>query len=391
MNLTKKLIFSFPITQVARPVVHALPQSNRPRFTANTPRPTLNKSNAFKPITRSPPPFEAPAPSVKATKADEIFPQNMQLQPTNNIALLTRGISLLSITQLRDLLRDYSLPTGGNKHVLVNRLIIFLETIGQSQQNLLSAFSAKLKKLLSIDADESASPSHSEEGSPTPQMQPAQTIPPEISQSLLQGSPSSLYELSDNNPAFGPVLISVNMNNSHSFTITTADKTLIPILQFVSAYPTVVISRIVIQIDGTFLTMRGPNFYTEMKQFMDRPTSFQVVSVEPETEIVGAIRWMKQVSIHRMIQMICMKEPARKMPLSGSSIPNGICPLTRKVIVRPGRGVNCMHGECYDISGFLCNAIKNNSWQCPICRKQVTLEEIRIDPFYFALASGSPV
>ncbi|EAY12125.1 SAP domain containing protein [Trichomonas vaginalis G3] len=95
-------------------------------------------------MSRSPPPFEAPTQGSHNKKVDEIFEQQPQLQQSTNVALLSRGISLLSITQLRDLFRDYSLPTGGNKNVLVNRLIIFLETFGQNQQNILTAFSAKL-------------------------------------------------------------------------------------------------------------------------------------------------------------------------------------------------------------------------------------------------------
>lgn len=375
--------------QVQRPVVKALPQANRPRFTSNTPRPQVNKSNTFKPITRSPPPFEAPAPSLRSNKLDDIFGPSMSLQPSNSIALMTRGISLLSITQLRDLLRDYSLPTGGNKHVLVNRLIIFLETIGQNQQNILTAFSAKLKRLLSIEADDAASPAHSEEGSPQQQSPSTQNLPAEIVQQLLTTSPSAIYETTDHSPAYGPFL--AVLNNTYSFQLSTLDNNHAPVLQFTPTFSSVLLSRIVIQLNGAFVTLRGPSFWTDLKHCLDRQVTLQVVSVEPATEIVGVVKWMKQASLQQMIQMICMKEPAMKMPLSGTSIPNGVCPLTRKIITRPGRGVNCMHGECYDISGFICYAMKNNAWQCPICRKLLSLEEIRVDPYYFALASGAQV
>ena len=100
------------------------------RVQSITPRPQMSRTHVPKPISRSPTPYEL-NPSQKLNLLEDIFsdtsPSGTSTQPTN-IALLARGISLLSITQLRDLLREYSLPTGGNKHILVNRLIIFLKT-----------------------------------------------------------------------------------------------------------------------------------------------------------------------------------------------------------------------------------------------------------------------
>lgn len=339
-------------------------------------------------MSRSLPPFEAPTQGSHNKKVDEIFEQQPQLQQSTNVALLSRGISLLSITQLRDLLRDYSLPTGGNKNVLVNRLIIFLETFGQNQQNILTAFSAKLKKLLSIDAEDPSSSPHSEESSPIQHPQIAQNLPEDILSKLFTQTPSELYESTDIQPSLGPLIVQPDsLNQPYQFTLTSPDKFCIPVLQFSPSFSTVLVSRIVVQLNGTFINLKGPSFYSDLKDLIGHPCTLQIVSIEPATSIIGVVRWMRPIPIQHMINQIALKEPVRK--ICCNQPPNGICPLTHKIITRPARGVNCMHGECFDVSGFICNSMRNNSWQCPICRKPLTIEDLRIDPYYFALASGS--
>lgn len=378
--------------QVARPTIKPVPQQgNRPRFQATTPRPQVKHTNTFRPMSRSPPPFESPSSVQHNKKLEEIFGPQAQLQQSTNINLLSRGISLLSITQLRDLLRDYSLPTGGNKNVLVNRLIIFLETFGQNQQNILTQFSAKLKRLLSIEVDEAnASSPQSEETSPLPAPPVSQNLPEEVTEKLIATSPSPLYEPTELPPSLGPILVQPdNMKMLYPFSLSSQE--FIPILQFTPSFSQVLLSRVVVQINGTFINLRGPSFFTDLKDYAGRQCTLQVVSVEPPSPVVAVVRWVKQVPIQHMINQISMKEPVKKVPLSPNQTINGVCPLTHKIIARPARGVNCIHPECFDMSGFICHAMKTNSWQCPVCRKPVPIDELRIDPYYFAIASGSVV
>ena len=137
-----------------RPGVRPVPLNASNRVQSITPRPQVRRTSQFRPMSSSPPPFELSGQS-RLSRFEDIFGSVTQSgSHPANIALLARGVSLLSITQLRDLLRDFSLPTGGNKHLLVNRLIIYLETFGQNQQNLLAQFSAKLKRLLSVETED---------------------------------------------------------------------------------------------------------------------------------------------------------------------------------------------------------------------------------------------
>ena len=374
-----------------RPTIRPIPQAPSRRIMSTTPMPQMPRRNTFRPVTRSPPPFEAPNPSLRPAPDDIFGRVAPQLQQPTNIALLSRGITLLSITQLRDLLRDYSLPTGGNKHVLVNRLIIFLETFGQNQQNILSAFSAKLKRLLSVEAEDPSSSSPHEESIPQQVPVVSQQIPQDVVQSIFSQTPSCLYEPTDVPPAYGPVVIQPNFGStSFNFNITNVGTGVVPILQFSPSYIGGVVSRVVIQINGVFLNLRSPGLWSDMKDFIDRPGSFQIISIDPAVPVVATIRWVKPVPVQQLILQIAQKDPPPKMPASGGPI-TGVCPLTRKIIVRPARGATCMHGECFDLTGFICSSMKNNTWQCPICRKPLSMEELRIDPYFFALASGVQV
>ncbi|KAH7719726.1 SP-RING zinc finger domain containing protein [Aphelenchoides avenae] len=56
-----------------------------------------------------------------------------------------------------------------------------------------------------------------------------------------------------------------------------------------------------------------------------------------------------------------------------------ICPITKKRIVDPARGVNCGHLECFDISAYFSKQIDKPFWDCPICQKRLPAEDQRID------------
>jgi len=368
--------------------VRPIPISPTARVQSVTPMPQVRRSNIVRPMAHSPPPFEAPSPPIRSFVNDESYNQSNQMQHPTNISLLSRGISLLSITQLRDLLRDYSLPTGGNKHVLVNRLIIFLETFGQNQQNLLVQFSTKLKRLLSVEAEDHSPSNSPQNDETTPPSQPQfPSLPPEIAAQFGSNSPSCLYEPTEIPNPFGPHLI--QPGTSFPFLLSSQGSTFTPILQVQSGYPGSVISRIVLSINNVYINLRFPALWAELKDFIDRPGTIHFATVEPATPIVVAIRWMKIVTVPQLCNIVSFRDPAPKMPLNNAQKPNGVCPLTRKIIARPSRGVGCMHGECFDLSGFICYAMKNNAWQCPICRKPLQAEELRIDPYYFAIASGA--
>ncbi|KAH7710052.1 MIZ zinc finger family protein [Aphelenchoides avenae] len=58
-----------------------------------------------------------------------------------------------------------------------------------------------------------------------------------------------------------------------------------------------------------------------------------------------------------------------------------LCPIGKKRIVDAARGVNCTHLECFDLSAYLGSQMKKPSWNCPICKKLLPAENLRVDEF----------
>ena len=56
-----------------------------------------------------------------------------------------------------------------------------------------------------------------------------------------------------------------------------------------------------------------------------------------------------------------------------------MCPLTRKRIVKPARGVNCTHLECFDLATYVEMGFKSFKWSCPVCQKYAPSIELKLD------------
>jgi hypothetical protein len=56
-----------------------------------------------------------------------------------------------------------------------------------------------------------------------------------------------------------------------------------------------------------------------------------------------------------------------------------ICPLSKKRISMPGRGISCTHVECFDIESYVMTCVTKSNWNCPICNKPVPPDSLRTD------------
>lgn len=58
-----------------------------------------------------------------------------------------------------------------------------------------------------------------------------------------------------------------------------------------------------------------------------------------------------------------------------------VCPLSRKRMTTPCRGVDCRHVQCFDAYAYL--AVNENtlqpSWRCPLCELELPVEDMRVD------------
>ena len=136
--------------------------------------------------------------------------------------------------------------------------------------------------------------------------------------------------------------------------------------------------------------MSDNGFWKDISDFANRQFTFQVLSIDPDphSSIIFIIRQLQKVPVIDLINEIIDKPSPPEIVVEHPL--NPICPLTKKIIFHPSRSVRCDHPECFDLSGFLCYSLKNNTWQCPICHKPLRPEDLRIDPYFFQNVSTMP-
>ena len=324
--------------------------------------------------------LEQNAPSQRQAQIDEIINQSSQ-NTSSSIALLSRGLQLLSIAQLRQLLREYSLPTGGNKRQLVQRLILYLETFCPKQPNLLSQFSNNLKKLLAIESEADASPPQQHESS----------FPPDISDLINKKTPSILFEGIDKPPFFGPQLIEGQLPST-VFQILPIQQNspssdyanMIPIVQIVPTQnDNNKLTKVILQINGNVIPLQAPYFWYIVPEFYGMQSTIRVMELEPIMPVALCVKLVKKAHTSSIINKILSFDPPQEIKPTEEMKP--VCPLTRKFIYTPARGCSCQHSQCFDLSGFIAFGFKFNSWQCPICHKILYPDDLRVDPNFFGL------
>lgn len=303
----------------------------------------------------------------KGSEAERFLMQGTS-QGASSLGLISRALQLLSMSQLRQLLRECSLSTSGSKHEVIQKIMIYLQTFGTIQQNIIVQFSLRLKSLLGANENQA-------------QVAKRSNLPNDLKDSLLKTSPSILFEATDAEPLLEPIEIEP-VFPSELFEIKKSDnKTLIPVFQVVPESPDKQISTIITQINGKYVQFMNPVLWRALPELTTRNGIFQILSVEPKVKVIATVRLLKRAPIDKIIEEILAKEPAPVIAPERPII--GVCPLSRKICITPARGINCKHAECFDLTYFLSFAFNNNSWICPICHQQICAEDIRVDTEYF--------
>ncbi|KAH0793153.1 SAP domain containing protein [Histomonas meleagridis] len=296
--------------------------------------------------------------------------KNLPKNKKSKAPVLSRGLELLSIAQLRDLLRDYSLPTGGKKKLLVERLLMFLETFATKQQNVYIQFQNKLKALLTEEHDTDSNAN--------------QSFPPAMIQALNSSTPSIIYSNTDYPFCYGPVII---QGNAPFFTYTFSHQTPVancyPVLCFSPVVPGAQLHKITFLLLDRHITLSDGNFWFQIADSASKVESFQVLSIEPPIPLVACVRWLGKVPLPKVVETILSYGNAPDIAKNESEECKGICPLTNKIMLRPARGVKCNHKQCFDLTGYLSIASSTNNWICPVCKQTCFPEEIRVDTNYF--------
>lgn len=364
--------------ELVRPV--AIKPSTRISAVTPNPRSVSQFNRVNRQISRSPQPFVTHNFSMSSTIGD--YPHNINISNHDSLNNIIKGIHLLNISQLREILSDYSLPNGGNKTALINRIVMFLETFGQNQTDIIQQFSIKLKKLLlSVDNNDSNGNKFTDTSSLN--VVPSMIIPTNVL-NLFSSSPTCLYEDAKYDNILDPFVITSSLSQIYSFNIPHMHSNIIPILQFAPLDPNHIINQISVQINDTFLGVSRLICWLDLKDFIGKSCNLEIVSINPKIPVVAAVRCLKSLTVQEIMQIVLTREP---VPVIKDHKVKGICPLTRKLIIKPTRGIQCHHSQCFDLSGFICYSLRKKQWQCPVCKKVLMPEDLRIDTHFFANAS----
>lgn len=63
-----------------------------------------------------------------------------------------------------------------------------------------------------------------------------------------------------------------------------------------------------------------------------------------------------------------------------------LCPISKRQIQNPARGVTCHHTQCFDLQTYLERGYQTNEWTCPICGSRINVDDLRYDSSYSAPA-----
>ncbi|XP_015041515.1 E3 SUMO-protein ligase PIAS3-like isoform X2 [Drosophila pseudoobscura] len=105
-------------------------------------------------------------------------------------------------------------------------------------------------------------------------------------------------------------------------------------------------------------------------------------------QMVDLIRNGRIMAAESVQKMFLLDDAVRMTPHMPTMI-SLKCPVGKKKIQLPCRGLNCSHFLCFDAGAYLEMNERLNTWECPVCHKGAPFEDLVIDGyFYHILNSG---
>ena len=80
-----------------------------------------------------------------------------------------------------------------------------------------------------------------------------------------------------------------------------------------------------------------------------------------------------------LLQKICAPSLSNDIQVVSDISISFKCPLSMTRISIPCRGTSCVHAQSFDLENFLAFAERFGCWACPVCEKQISLDELRRD------------
>ena len=82
--------------------------------------------------------------------------------------------------------------------------------------------------------------------------------------------------------------------------------------------------------------------------------------------------WAESITVQQLMDELMSHEHFQFNEVSA------ICPITRRPIETPARGINCRHPQCFDAIPFITIAQALMQWNCPICGCSMTFDDLCI-------------
>ncbi|GKU03475.1 unnamed protein product [Fusarium langsethiae] len=103
----------------------------------------------------------------------------------------------------------------------------------------------------------------------------------------------------------------------------------------------------------------------------------KITSVE---ELASRIANGKRISIESVKQELNAKAQDPDV-VATSQVLSLKCPLSYMRLVLPCRGLTCTHLQCFDATSYLQLQEQGPQWQCPICYKSATFDQLAVDGY----------
>lgn len=105
------------------------------------------------------------------------------------------------------------------------------------------------------------------------------------------------------------------------------------------------------------------------------------VTLSNVSTIFVELKLTRTQNVDEMVRKIVNEFPPPPLIMSDPFI-SKVCPISKQDIVQAGRGCKCTHSQCFDIRSYISQAVRSNSWICPVCGQPLPFEEVRYDRDY---------
>ena len=127
-------------------------------------------------------------------------------------------------------------------------------------------------------------------------------------------------------------------------------------------------TNVIPPIDVTSLILHGANLF-QFCTFGFPGTSFVEIYLEEAQD--------PDMLVKKVINEFPAPPPISQDPYATMN-----CPISNAKIENPGRGINCIHYQCFDLKAFIQRGISTNNWTCPICGNPINFNDLRYDREY---------